>query len=114
MRDGSNAPTHQGEGKNQIHADQIQKAPAEELPAGVGEREGGIDARVIDVSDVVGLLQIRREDPHDHAIQVVYGGGEEEEEQDYPAKFRHWRRINLSFGSRAKLAIGAAFEKENR
>ena len=79
-------PDGEGDGVSDAGADLVDEASHEDEAEGVGEGEAGVDEAELIIAPADGFLEVACKDAEDGAIDVVDGGGVEEEAADDPAE----------------------------
>ncbi len=85
-------PECKGDGVTDAGADLVDEASHEDESEGVGEGEAGVDKAELVVAPADGFLEVAGEDAEDGAVDVIDGGGVEEEAADDPAEIRGFLR----------------------
>ena len=83
---GGDAPEGDREGEAEAGAHPVEQAARHQQPEGVGGLEGGHDIAVLDLAPADAALEVGGEDPQHLPVDVVDGGGEEEQGADRPAE----------------------------
>ena len=84
---GSNAPDDDGQGVAEAGAEVVDQAARDGHHQRVGDLEGGDDGPVVVLIPAEFLFEGGLEDAKNLAVQIVYGGGEEEQAAHGPADF---------------------------
>ena len=98
MEHRGDAPDGDGDGESHAGAVLIEQAAGPEHAKGIGRGEGAGDVAVLDIGPADGVLERLGEKAEHLPVDVVDGGGEEEERADGPADVRSGGRTSWGGG----------------